>query len=165
MNRSVVLMAAAVTVVLVAFASGYGYHRDELYFRMLPPAWGYLDQPPLTPLAQENVAAFGADDVPAILAALEADRSQFAQAALQTLRSVSPSAVLWTFAIVRAGAGRTLEQCLAAELALTRHTTVQPDFVEGVRAMVVDKDRTPRWSPATIEQVDPAAIAAMFKEG
>ena len=84
---------------------------------------------------------------------------------MQTLRSVSPSAVLWTFAIVRAGAARTLEQCQAAELALTRHTTVHPDFLEGVRAMVVDKDRTPRWSPATIEAVDPAAIAAMFKEG
>ncbi len=121
--------------------------------------------PPVTPLVREDVAAFGAEDVQAVLAALEADRSSFAQAALHTLRSVSPSAVLWTFAIVRAGAGRTLEQCQAAELALTRHTTVHPDFLEGVRAMVVDKDRTPRWSPSSIEAVDPATIAAMFKEG
>jgi len=36
------------------------------------------------------------------------------------------------------------------------------DFIEGVRAMVVDKDRTPRWQPARIEDVAPADIEAMF---
>ncbi len=41
-----VLMA----VLLTAFSDRYGYHRDELYFRMLPTAWGYVNQPPLAPL-------------------------------------------------------------------------------------------------------------------
>ena len=105
---------------------------------------------------------FGAGSVAEVVARLQAADTEWSRQTLATLRSMSPSAVLWTFEIVRAGAGRTLPQCLAAELALTRHVTRHPDLAEGVRAMVVDKDRTPRWSPGAIEAVDPATIRAMF---
>jgi 4-amino-4-deoxy-L-arabinose transferase-like glycosyltransferase len=49
-GRSVVLAAVCVALLLSAFSQGYDYERDELYFRMLSPAWGYVDQPPLVPL-------------------------------------------------------------------------------------------------------------------
>jgi enoyl-CoA hydratase/carnithine racemase len=78
------------------------------------------------------------------------------------LRTVSPSALCWTLEALRRGADMTLPQCQAAELALTRTTMRHPDFVEGVRAMVVDKDRQPRWSPPRIEEVNAAEIAALF---
>ena len=120
--------------------------------------------PPPAALANHDISAFGSDSVGAILAALEADGSDFAQSTLKTLRHVSPSAVLWTFELVRQGAHRTLEQCLAAELALTRHAVRHPDFLEGVRAMIVDKDRNPRWSPSAFEAVDPGTIQAMFTQ-
>ena len=60
---------------------------------------------------------------------------------------MSPSALAWTLRILRDGAHRTLEQCLDAEFALTHTTMRHNDFIEGVRAMVVDKDRNPRWQP------------------
>ena len=118
--------------------------------------------PPVAgPAAALDVSAFGEASVAAVLARLEATDTDWARETLATLRHVSPSAVLWTFDLLRRGAGRTLEQCLQAELALTRHVTKHPDFAEGVRAMLVDKDRAPRWSPPRIEEVDPAMIARM----
>ena len=105
---------------------------------------------------------FGADSVAGIVHRLEGVGDAWAAATLQTLRSVSPSALCWTLEALRRGADLTLPQCQAAELALTRTAMRHPDFAEGVRAMVVDKDRSPRWQPARIEDVDPAAIAAMF---
>jgi enoyl-CoA hydratase len=105
---------------------------------------------------------FATDSVPEILHQLGADNTDWARKTIEALRGVSPSALAWTLRILREGAHRTLEQCLDAEFALTHTTMRHSDFIEGVRAMVVDKDRTPRWRPARIEDVSPADIGAMF---
>jgi enoyl-CoA hydratase len=91
-----------------------------------------------------------------------AHEDDWGTATLATLRTMSPSAVFWSHAIIRRGADHSLRDCLDAELRLTRHVTAHPDFAEGVRAMVVDKDRDPKWSPARLEDVDPARIDAMM---
>lgn len=109
---------------------------------------------------------FAPETMPAILTALERERggphAEWAAHTLDVLAGLSPSALCWTLRLLLDGAHRTLAQVQAAELALTRTVTAHPDFAEGVRAMVVDKDRRPRWQPARIDQVEPAAIAAMF---
>ncbi len=106
---------------------------------------------------------FGAATVPAMLAALEAEGTDWAHETLTTLRAMSPAAVWWSHAAIRRGAGLTLAGALAAELALTRRITRHPDFAEGVRAMVVDKDRQPRWAQAGLEAVDPVAMSALLE--
>ena len=116
----------------------------------------------LAPRRAQIDHCFGAEDVPGIIRRLEEDGSDWGRETLDTLRHVSPSAVFWSFAAIRRGAILPLRAALDAELALTRHVTTHPDFAEGVRAMLVDKDRAPRWNPATIEAVEPARIAAMM---
>ncbi len=92
-------------------------------------------------------AVFKAGSIDAIMAGLEKIAADWAQSALAAMRTASPAAMRWTFEALRDGAGRTLEQCQRAELLLTRIATRHPDFAEGIRAMVVDKDRQPRWAP------------------
>ena len=130
-----------------------------------PSVLASISRPFDAPIAQHQAAidhCFGAASVAEIEERLQSTDTEWSRQTLTTLRSMSPSAVMWTFRIVHAGAGRTLPECLHAELKLTRHVTKHPDFAEGVRAMVIDKDRQPRWSPATLAEVDPDAIKAMF---
>jgi MFS family permease len=66
------LASLALALILAAVNGRYDYHRDELYFRMLEPAWGYADQPPLTPLIGKAAGAILGDSAwalrfPAIL--------------------------------------------------------------------------------------------------
>jgi enoyl-CoA hydratase/carnithine racemase len=122
--------------------------------------------PPESLLAAERPAidrCFSQASVAAILAALEGEGTAWAKATLATLAAMSPTSLCVSFEALRRGATMSLAACLAMELRLTRGTTRHPDFAEGVRAQVVDKTRDPRWSPATVAEVDEADIAALFE--
>lgn len=112
----------------------------------------------------EVVGCFGAGTVSGILERLTNLDSAAARDALDTLRTRSPTAVLRTFELMRLGADRTLEQCLATERALAGRAIRHPDFAEGVRATVIDKDRNPRWSRARIEDVSLDEVKALLRQ-
>ena len=168
------LVGARLTGADAAFAGLVTHFTDLATLASLPDALAEhgvaalsgISQPFDSPLANHMAAinhCFSAASLPEVLQRLEAVDTEWSRLTLLTLRANSPSALLWTFRLVKAGATRTLSACLAAELALTRSVTRHPDFAEGVRAMLVDKDRTPRWTPALLEDVDLAAINAMFQ--
>lgn len=122
--------------------------------------------PPESLLAADRPAidrCFAGPSVPAIIAALEAEGTAWASATLATLAQMSPTSLTVTFEALRRGATMSLADCLATELRLTRGMTRHPDFIEGVRAQVVDKTRDARWTPPTLAEVDPADIAALFE--
>lgn len=106
--------------------------------------------------------AFSGSSIRQIIGRLATEGSDFALETLATLRRASPSSLFWTFEILTQGAGRNLREALHAELALMMRVIEQPDFREGVRAMLIDKDRAPRWHPDRIEAVDPAAVHTVF---
>jgi enoyl-CoA hydratase/carnithine racemase len=107
-------------------------------------------------------AHFGQDSVAAIVASLEPDAGPFAQRALQAMRERSPLMQCVTHAMLARGAQLGLADCLRMERDMVRHAFEGREVLEGVRALAIDKDRQPRWNPATLDAVAPEAVARFF---
>ena len=109
---------------------------------------------------------FGQHDVAAIRASLAAEtRSEFSDWAEETLKvldSRSPLAMCVTREMLRRGRNLPLAECFALELHLDRQWFAQGDIMEGVRALIIDKDKSPRWNPPTLAEVTPERVQAFF---
>lgn len=96
---------------------------------------------------------FAEDQVEDILDKLD-EGDDWARAQAATIRRMSPTSLKLTLHGLRAGAGATIEQCLRLEYRMVSAIKTGHDFYEGVRAQLIDKDRNPRWKPATLGEVD-----------
>ena len=106
---------------------------------------------------------FASDTVEAIFAALEADGSDWALSQLATLKTKSPQSLKVTLRQLRLGAAMpSFADNMAMEYRLGGRVVRTHDFQEGVRAVVVDKDNAPNWSPADLSGVSEADIDALF---
>jgi enoyl-CoA hydratase len=98
-----------------------------------------------------------------IISAFERDFTEFSQGAARTLRTKSPTSLKLTMRLLReARASTSLRQCLTREYGAALEIFVSHDFPEGIRAVVIDKDKSPKWQPATLADVTPAMIDAYF---
>ena len=115
------------------------------------------------PLAANHAVidrCFAFDMVDEIVSALAADGSDFARATHDTLLTKAPASLVVTLCLLRLGrTAPSLEACLEREYQASLALLDEGDFREGIRAAVIDKDRDPRWNPATLAEVDPARIA------
>ena len=108
---------------------------------------------------------FAHDRMQDIVSALQSDGSELARSTLKTLNEKSPRGMVVALKLLRlARNSSSLEQCLVREYRAALEVFASDDFREGVRAAVIDKDRNPKWSPATIEQVTPEMVAPYFAE-
>ena len=98
---------------------------------------------------------FDADSIDAILEALRAEGTAWADETLGVLDGVSRQSLDLTLDLLRRGAELSLRECLDLELRAAEGVTQTPDFVEGVRAVLVDKDRSPRWGASRYRGMTP----------
>lgn len=124
---------------------------------LAPPAKGHLAD-----LRPEIEAGFGGATTREIVAALEASGSDFALETLTTLRRASPLSMEATLRLVRmTRAAPTIREALSNEFRFTLRAVEHADFLEGVRAQIIDKDRKPVWKH-TIETLPEAEVAALL---
>jgi enoyl-CoA hydratase/carnithine racemase len=81
---------------------------------------------------------------------------------VEALSRRSPTLLAVTFEQLQRGATLSLADCFRMELNLVRRCFAQGDFIEGIRALMVDKDNAPRWQAATLADVDRASVEAFF---
>jgi enoyl-CoA hydratase/carnithine racemase len=108
-------------------------------------------------------AHFGAGSVAAIMASLEKDENPFLQKALAAMRQRSPLMMCVTWEMLQRGAALDVADCLRMERSLVRRNFEHGEVLEGVRALVIDKDNAPAWNPPTLDAVTPEMVEQFFE--
>jgi enoyl-CoA hydratase len=124
--------------------------------------------PPLAALRPAIDCCFARDSVEAILDALAAESAGggadagWATETRASLLTKSPTSLKITLRQLTIGRDYDLDAALALEYRLTQHFMEGHDFYEGVRAMLIDRDRKPQWRPATLAEVTDCMVDAYF---
>jgi enoyl-CoA hydratase/carnithine racemase len=132
-----------------------------LHARAAPPATAAT----LPALCARIDAHFSRNTVAGILKSLESESGVCAPWAHETaglMRSRSPTLLSVTLRQLQRGASMNLADCFRMELGMAAHAFEQGDFLEGVRAVLIDKDNAPHWRPSRIEDVTDPMIDAFF---
>jgi enoyl-CoA hydratase/carnithine racemase len=128
-----------------------------------------VQQLPDAPLAALRPAIdhfFALPDIPSIVEQLQAvtvaNSHEWAVTTANLMQTRSPLAMAVTLEMLRRGRRLPLEQCFALELHLDRQWFERGDLIEGVRALIIDKDKTPRWNPPTLDGLDASHVESFF---
>ena len=159
--------------IAMGFADHYVPHRDLDAFTAAIFADGVesalahhtIEPPPSALVAQRDWidVCYAGDTAEDILAALRGHEAGPAQDAANLIATRSPIAVSVALEAVRRAAKlETLEDVLTQDYRVSSASARSHDLVEGIRAQIIDKDRNPKWSPATLAAVTAADVDAYF---
>ena len=124
---------------------------------------GDAGRPALAAHQDEIARLFAGDSVEAIVADLEAADTDWAREQLAILKTKSPQTMKVAFRQLRlGGAMKTFADNMAMEYRIGARVVQRHDFLEGVRAVIVEKDNAPKWDPSTLEGVTEAMLDGIF---
>lgn len=105
---------------------------------------------------------FNYREVEKILDALENSKDEWAIEQAKLIRTKSPTSLKVTFEEILRGSKLSFSECMKMEYRMVNHFLQGHDFFEGVRALLVDKDRNPKWEPSTLAEVTPEDVDHYF---
>uniref|UniRef100_G1PSX1 3-hydroxyisobutyryl-CoA hydrolase n=1 Tax=Myotis lucifugus TaxID=59463 RepID=G1PSX1_MYOLU len=108
-------------------------------------------------------SCFSANTVEQIIENLQQDGSPFALEQLKVINKMSPTSLKITLRQLTEGSSKTLKDVLTMEYRLSQACVGGHDFPEGVRAVLIDKDQSPKWKPASLAEVTDEAVSSYFK--
>jgi len=109
-------------------------------------------------------SCYGANQVEDVVERLRSSATADAGAALETMRKASPTSLKITLRNLRSAAAfHRVEQCFRQDYRIALACMAGHDFIEGIRAAIVDKDRNPAWRPDRLEAVTPDIVERHFK--
>jgi len=126
----------------------------------------YASAPGASSLAEdeENIRKhFSGNSVESIVSSLQSSDSEWAKKTLQGLMTKSPSSMKVTLQGILEGGETELHDNFKTELRMAIHSVLSDDFAEGVRAVLVDKDNKPKWTPPELSQVTQDKVDGYFK--
>ncbi|MCC8668438.1 enoyl-CoA hydratase/isomerase family protein [Xanthomonas arboricola] len=113
-------------------------------------------------LIAQLVAGQTLQDVVAAILALQSEDA-WLQAARATLAAGAPGSARLAWELQRHPGTGTLADTFRTEYVVALHAAAHGDFAEGIRALLIDKDRTPQWQPAALEHADAQWAAAFLQ--
>jgi enoyl-CoA hydratase len=130
---------------------------------LLTEVEGDPGRPGLAAHQDEIARLFAGDSVEAVVADLKAADSDWAREQLAVLATKSPQTMKVAFRQLKLGGSMTrFSDNMAMEYRIGARVVQRHDFLEGVRAVIVDKDNSPKWDPPTLEAVDETLLDGIF---
>jgi hypothetical protein len=166
----VYLPPAAIDALAGDFAAIRWSHDGLLDVRTLVHARAAqgLPAPSLSVLRPAIDAHFAEPTVPGILTSLDGEsRPEYSDWAGQTaklIRSRSPTMLSVALRQLQRGKSMELADCFRMELGMVEQCFEQGDFMEGIRALLIDKDNLPHWTPGRLDEVTDASVDRFFRE-
>jgi enoyl-CoA hydratase len=118
-----------------------------------------------TPLEAQRATLdrlFAGDTVEEILGALDKAGNAWTRAAAQTIRAKCPLSLKLALAQMRRGKSWSFDDCMRAEFRIVSRVVHGPNFYEGIRAVIVEKDNAPRWQPPSLAEVGEGEVERHF---
>lgn len=105
---------------------------------------------------------FALSSVEEILGALDGEMSEAAAKFARAIREKSPTSLKIAFEQVQRGGALDFAEAMRTEFRIVNRVAREPEFYEGIRAVVIDKDNAPKWNPAALEAVTAEKVASYF---